>query len=65
MPADVQQEIFNPFFTTKAAGTGLGLPISLRIVEEHGGALEASSRLGEGTVFRVWLPLATDEREEQ
>ncbi len=52
--------IFDPFFTSKEAGegTGLGLSISRRIVEEHGGMLEAESRLGEGSTFTVKLPTA-------
>jgi two-component system nitrogen regulation sensor histidine kinase GlnL len=58
---EVQRQLFNPFFTTKAAGTGLGLPISVRIVEEHGGPIEVQNRQGGGTTFRVLLPLAADE----
>jgi two-component system nitrogen regulation sensor histidine kinase GlnL len=61
IPAEAQRQIFNPFFTTKSGGTGLGLPISVRIVEEHGGTIEVLSRVGEGTTFRVLLPLAGDE----
>ena len=61
IPPEVQQQLFNPFFTTKDGGTGLGLPISVRIVEEHGGTIEVQSRVGEGTTFRVLLPLAGDE----
>lgn len=58
IPPEALSRIFEPFFTTKGAeeGTGLGLPISLRIVREHGGELQAES--GEaGTTFRVWLPV--------
>lgn len=62
IPPEVQQQLFNPFFTTKDGGTGLGLPISLRIVEEHGGAVEVQSQTGQGTTFRVLLPIATDEQ---
>ena len=61
IPGEAQRQIFNPFFTTKSGGTGLGLPISVRIVEEHGGTIEVLSRVGEGTTFRVLLPLAGDE----
>jgi two-component system nitrogen regulation sensor histidine kinase GlnL len=61
IPPEVQRHLFNPFFTTKDSGTGLGLPISVRIVEEHGGTIEVQSRVGEGTTFRVLLPLAGDE----
>lgn len=57
IPADVLPHIFDPFFTTKpeGEGTGLGLAICRRIVEEHGGRLDADSG-GDGTVFRIQLP---------
>jgi signal transduction histidine kinase len=45
-----------PFFTTRSEGTGLGLATARRFVEQHGGRLELSSRPGEGTTVRVWLP---------
>lgn len=55
--AEDQERIFDLFFTTKPRGSGLGLPICRRIVEDHGGELQVMSRLGEGAIFTVWLPL--------
>ena len=49
--------IFNPFFTTTKGGTGLGLPAVRRIARAHGGRVEVKSTLGEGSVFRIHLPL--------
>ncbi|UCF33995.1 MAG: PAS domain-containing protein [Phycisphaerales bacterium] len=55
----VEEQLFAPFFTTKAAGTGMGLLISKRIVEAHGGQLVASSTPGQGAVFKFTLPAQT------
>ncbi len=53
-----QERIFKPFFSGKASGTGLGLSLTLRIIEEHGGSLRVSSEVGRGTTFEVRLPLS-------
>jgi len=52
-----RDSIFNPFFTTKPEGVGLGLAIVFKIVEEHGGKITVESELGKGTVFHVLLPV--------
>jgi two-component system nitrogen regulation sensor histidine kinase GlnL len=57
---DDLEKIFTPFFTTKGGGSGLGMPISLKIVKEHGGLLRIYSTPGEGTSVMVYLPLAED-----
>lgn len=51
------KSLFIPFFTTKQRGTGLGLPISQRIVENHGGFIEVRSRPSGGATFLVVLPV--------
>ena len=60
IPPQELARVTEPFFSTKNGGTGLGLAIVNRIVERHGGSLELDSRVGEGTVFRVWLPRIPD-----
>ena len=51
------KHIFTPFHTTKSKGSGLGLPLSLRIVENHQGKIKVKSQLGKGTRFQVFLPV--------
>jgi PAS domain S-box-containing protein len=56
IPLDVLPRIFEPLFTTKNFGIGLGLPTVRQIVELHGGTIDADSRPGEGAAFTIWLP---------
>lgn len=54
---DDLKNIFNPFFTTKTEGTGLGLAVTHKIVQEHSGKIKVESAWGGGTAFRIYLPL--------
>jgi len=56
IPVEILHDIFNPFFTTKECGTGLGLPITHRIVTNHGGRILVHNRPGLGAQFKVILP---------
>jgi two-component system, NtrC family, sensor histidine kinase HydH len=60
---DVVHNIFNPFFTTKAKGTGLGLPIVHTIVENHGGTIHLDNREGKGINISVFLPRVPKEEK--
>jgi signal transduction histidine kinase len=57
IPAEHLPNIFRPFYTTKGNGTGLGLSLARRIVEEHHGQIEVASSAGKGTTFTVALPV--------
>ncbi len=59
IPLDAHRRIFEPFFTTKTKGTGLGLPVARRIIEEHKGTIEIDSHETKGTRFIIRLPLET------
>ena len=55
------QQVFTPYFTTKSSGTGLGLPIVERIINEHGGVIWFDSAEGIGTTFYIDLPILDEE----
>jgi two-component system NtrC family sensor kinase len=61
IPPENLEKLFEPFFTTKATGTGLGLAITRQIIEQHQGKITVESRVGEGTVVTVRIPLKRDE----
>jgi len=56
VPAELREQIFNPFFTTKSNGVGLGLSIVSKIVDDHGGWIRVEPNAGKGACFRVFLP---------
>jgi signal transduction histidine kinase len=57
IPPEVLSKVFTPFFTSKTTGTGLGLAVSKKIMEEHGGSIEVKSEPGHGAEFVITLPL--------
>jgi signal transduction histidine kinase len=63
IPTDIQPRVFTPFFSTRPRGTGLGLPMTRRIVEAHGGSIELDSEPGKGTQFSLLLPAASNPRD--
>lgn len=58
MPPQVLRQIFEPLYTTKRSGTGLGLAVAQQIVVRHRGSIEVTSTVGKGTAFRILLPFA-------
>ena len=66
VPEDLQKKIFDPYFTTKPKGSGLGLSTCYSIVKKHGGFIELDSVEGQGATFKVFLPASTrtDEMDE-
>ncbi len=60
IPEEYRAKLFQPFFTRKPGGTGLGLTIVKKTVEDHGGTIEVESEAGKGTTFRIFLPVARD-----
>jgi two-component system NtrC family sensor kinase len=68
IPADVKEKIFNPFFTTKPAGEGTGLGLSMThdiIVKQHGGTITVDTKLGAFTEFVITLPRATGAQTQR
>jgi signal transduction histidine kinase len=63
IPQEQIKRIFEPYYTTKEKGSGLGLMIVQRIVRDHNGRLELVSHGGKGTTFRIWLPI--EERRQR
>lgn len=57
VPSDILSRMFEPYFSTKAGGTGLGLPIARKNIEDHGGNVQVESRSGQGTTVTILLPL--------
>ena len=62
MSEETASRIFEPYFTTKTTGTGLGLTMVYKIVKEFSGDIQVKSLLGEGTVFTISLPIPQLER---
>ncbi len=63
IPEEDLNKLFDPFFSTKEGGVGLGLSIAHRIVDQHHGKIEVESAPGKGTLFTVWLPIDNDMKE--
>ncbi len=61
IPPESLEKIFDPFFSTKSGGTGLGLAFTLQVVEEHGGTIQCRSEVGRGTTFAIRLPPAPED----
>jgi signal transduction histidine kinase len=65
IPPDVREQIFTPFFTTRARGSGLGLPTSRRLIEAHRGTISVECPAAGGTTVTVRLPAHTEDRRAQ
>ncbi len=64
IPANIRDKIFNLYFTTKKAGSGIGLAMCYRVLQLHNGSLDFVTEMGKGTTFRLVLPLATAKQPE-
>ena len=63
IPPDVLPKTFEPMFSTKGFGVGLGMPVVKQIMEQHGGGVEVETGEGRGTTFVLWLPTRRPEGE--
>ena len=61
---EIRDKIFNLYFTTKRTGSGIGLAMSYRVLQLHNGALDFVTEMGSGTTFRLLLPLAVAQDQE-
>ena len=61
IPHDILNKIFEPYFTTKDSGTGLGLTMTYKVIKEHGGDIHVYSDLGKGAFFKISLPIVNDK----
>ena len=64
IPPEVRDKVFNLYFSTKKAGSGIGLAMSYRVLQLHNGALDFVTEMGRGTTFRLILPLAGEQQHE-
>jgi signal transduction histidine kinase len=64
IPPEVRDKVFNLYFTTKKAGSGIGLAMSYRVLQLHNGAIDFVTEMGRGTTFRLLLPLATTNAQQ-
>ncbi len=65
IPKEVMSKLFVPFFTTRKAGSGLGMAVTRRIVENHGGSVSVDSEMGKGTTVSISIPIVRSTRETE
>jgi PAS domain S-box-containing protein len=64
IPPEIRDKVFNLYFTTKKSGSGIGLAMSYRVLQMHSGSLDFTTQVGSGTTFRLFLPLAGAQTQE-